>query len=70
VRNGYDILVGNLEGKRPHGIYRRKWEGNIKMDFKRCVVSVWTVLTIGTNVELFSHLNEPSRLIKDGELSS
>jgi len=26
------VLVGKLEGKRPLGIPRRRWEDNIKMD--------------------------------------
>jgi hypothetical protein len=28
------ILVGNLEGKKPLGTARRRWEDNIKMDFR------------------------------------
>ena len=28
----YRILVGKLEGMRPHGRRRRRWEDNIKMD--------------------------------------
>jgi hypothetical protein len=31
VRNTYNILVGNPEGKRLRGRPRRKWEDNIKM---------------------------------------
>jgi len=27
-------LVGKLEGNRPLGTYGRKWEDNIKIDFK------------------------------------
>jgi hypothetical protein len=27
-------LVGNLEGKRPLGRPRRRWEDNMKMDLK------------------------------------
>jgi hypothetical protein len=30
-RNGYRILVGKPEGKRPPGGSRRRWEDNIKM---------------------------------------
>jgi hypothetical protein len=33
-RNAYRILVGNPEGKRPLGRLRRRWVGNIKMDFR------------------------------------
>jgi hypothetical protein len=38
-RNAYRILVGKLEGKRPLGRPRRRWEDNIKMDFRE---SGWT----------------------------
>jgi hypothetical protein len=31
-RNGYRILVGKPEGKRPLGRPRRRWVDNIKMD--------------------------------------
>jgi hypothetical protein len=34
VRDVYRILVGGPEGKRPLGRSRRRWEDNIKMDFK------------------------------------
>ena len=30
----YRVLVGKLEGKRPLGRPRRRWEDNIKMDFQ------------------------------------
>jgi len=30
----YRVLVGKPEGKRPHGIVRRRWEDNIKMDIQ------------------------------------
>jgi hypothetical protein len=30
----YRVLVGIPEGKRPLGRPRRRWEGNIKMDFQ------------------------------------
>jgi hypothetical protein len=41
-RNAYRILVGRLEGKRPLGRPRRRWEVNIKMDLKDGMV--WTGL--------------------------
>jgi hypothetical protein len=31
-RNPYRILVGNPDGKRPHGRPRRRWVDKIKMD--------------------------------------
>jgi hypothetical protein len=30
----YRVLVGKREGKRPLGRPKRRWEGNIEMDFK------------------------------------
>jgi hypothetical protein len=33
-RGVYRVLVGRPEGKRPPGRPRRRWEDNIKMDFK------------------------------------
>jgi hypothetical protein len=33
-RGVYRVLVGKPEGKRPLGIPRRRWEGNIKMDLQ------------------------------------
>ena len=33
-RGIYRVLVGKLEGKRPFGRPRRRWEDNIKMDLK------------------------------------
>jgi hypothetical protein len=34
MRNAYKILVEKPDGKRPLGIPRRRWEGNIKMNLK------------------------------------
>jgi hypothetical protein len=31
MRNTYNILVRKLEGKRPLGISRHRWENNIRM---------------------------------------
>jgi hypothetical protein len=33
-RGVYRILVGRLEGKRPLGRPRRRWEDNIKLDLQ------------------------------------
>jgi len=33
-RGVYRVLVGKSEGKRPLGRPRRRWEDNIKMDFR------------------------------------
>jgi len=32
MRNAYNIVTGKLEGKRPVGRPRRRWEYNIRMD--------------------------------------
>jgi hypothetical protein len=34
ARGAYNILVGRLEGRRPLGRPRRRWEDNIKMDLR------------------------------------
>jgi hypothetical protein len=34
-KNVYRILVGKLEGKRPLGRPRRRWEDNVKMDLRK-----------------------------------
>jgi hypothetical protein len=33
-RGVYRVLVGKLEGKRPFGRPRRRWENNIKMNLR------------------------------------
>jgi hypothetical protein len=33
-RNVYKVLVGKLEGKRPLGRPRRRWEDGIRMDLR------------------------------------
>ena len=40
------VLVGKSEGKRPLARPRRRWEGNIKMDFRElgCGVMDWIEL--------------------------
>jgi hypothetical protein len=45
----YRGLVGKLEGKRPLGIYRRKWDDNIKMDVQEvgCRGMDWIELAQG-----------------------
>jgi len=35
VRGAYKVLAGKLEGKRPLGRFRRRWEDNIKMDLRQ-----------------------------------
>ena len=38
----YRVLVGKPEGKRPLGRSRHGWEDNIKMDFRKWNVGVWS----------------------------
>jgi hypothetical protein len=33
-RGAYRVLVGKLEGRRPLGRPRRRWEDNVKMDLR------------------------------------
>jgi len=42
----YRVLVGKLEGSRPLGRPRHRWEDNIKMDLREVVCGVmdWIVL--------------------------
>ena len=35
------ILVGKLEGNRPLGRPRHRWEDNIKVDFRKWDVGLW-----------------------------
>jgi hypothetical protein len=44
-RGVYRMLVGKTEGQRPLGRRRRRWEDNIKMEFRKWDVGVWTVLS-------------------------
>jgi hypothetical protein len=51
-RGIYRVLVGKPEGKRPLERPRLRWEDNIKMDFRKWNVGVWTGsswLRIGTD---------------------
>jgi len=42
-RGVYRVLVGIHEGKSPLGKPKRRWDGNIKMDFKGIGGEAWTV---------------------------
>ena len=41
-RGVYRVLLGKLEGKRPFGRPKRKWEDNIKMDLQEVKCGSWT----------------------------
>jgi hypothetical protein len=50
-RGVYRVLAGKPEGKRPLRRPRRRWEDNIKMDFRKLegvVGTGWSWLRIGT----------------------
>jgi hypothetical protein len=50
-RGAYRALVGKLEGRRPLGRPRRRWEDNIKVDLREVAWGAWTGsiwLRIGT----------------------
>jgi hypothetical protein len=34
MKDGYKVLVGKSEGKRPLGRSRHRWKNNIKMDLQ------------------------------------
>jgi len=48
-RGVYRVLVGKLEGEKPHGRSRRRWEDNIKMDLQEvgCGGMDWIELAQG-----------------------
>jgi hypothetical protein len=41
-RGLYRVLVGKLEGKRPLGRPRCRWEDNIEIDLQEVGCGVWT----------------------------
>jgi hypothetical protein len=43
--NGYWVLVGKREGKRPLERPRRRWEDGIKMDLREIGWGVWSGFT-------------------------
>jgi hypothetical protein len=50
-RGVHRVLMGKPEGKNPLGRPRRRWEDNIKMDFRKLEVVVgsrWSWIRIGT----------------------
>jgi len=55
-RGVYRVLGGKPEGKRPLGRPRRRWEGNIRWNFRKWDVGAWTGsswLRIGTGAGHF-----------------
>jgi hypothetical protein len=46
-RNVYKVLMGKLEGKRPLGRPRRRWEDGIRMDLREIGWGDWIRLAQG-----------------------
>jgi hypothetical protein len=72
-RNGYRILVGKPEGKRPLGRPRLRWMDNIKMDLREIgwdgMVWAGSICSVQGSVEgSCEHRNEPSGSIKCWEV--
>jgi hypothetical protein len=44
TRNALKIFVRKPDGKRSLGRSRRRWENNIRLDFKKWDMRVWTGL--------------------------
>jgi hypothetical protein len=63
-RGVYRILVGILEGKRPFGRPRCRWEDNIKMDLQEMGCEAWTGLIWAGMVGTCKCGYEPSGSIK------
>ena len=62
--------MGKLDGNRPLGRHRRRWEDNIKMDLQEVGCGGWTGsiwLRIGTGGRPCECGDEPSASVKCGE---
>jgi hypothetical protein len=70
--NAQKIFMGKPEGTQPLGTLRRRWENNIKMNFKETYVAMaWTArisLTTRTCGGSCDYGNEPWGSTKCGEL--
>ena len=62
-RDVYRVLVGKPEGKSPLGRPRRRWEDNIKLDFRKWDVRTWTG-SMWFRILTGEFGNEPSGSIK------
>jgi hypothetical protein len=40
IKNALKIIVGTSEGKRPFGRHNRRWENNIKINFRKKVTGL------------------------------
>jgi hypothetical protein len=70
-RSKYKILVGKPEGKTPLGRRRRRWDGNIKMEFQQVGCGGMDWIELAQNRDSWSPLMncryEHSDFIKCGE---
>jgi hypothetical protein len=57
IRNAYKILVGNPERKTPLGRPRRRWEHDIKMNFKEKNCGMVSIGFMWLWVEIGDELN-------------
>jgi hypothetical protein len=74
-RGVYRVLIGIPEGKRPLGRHRRRWEDNIKMDFREIGIdgANWIRLAqdrVQWRAFVYEHGNESSGSIKRGCLTN
>jgi hypothetical protein len=70
MRNAYNVLVGEPEGKTPLGKYRCRWKDNIRMSLREIgweVVDWIHLAQVGTSGEPCEHDNKLSGSIKGGE---
>jgi len=66
----YRVLVGKLEGRRPLGRPRHRWEDNIKMNLEEVVCGGMDWIELAEDRDRWQALeygNEPSGSIKCGE---
>jgi hypothetical protein len=69
--NGFRILVGKSEWKRPLGRSRRRWEGNIKMDLREigwCDIDRIDLAQDGDQWRAYEDGSKPSGFIKCWEI--
>jgi hypothetical protein len=67
-RGAYRVLVGRPEGKRPPGRPRRRWEDNIKLDFREIGIDEANWIQLAQNRVQWrdcEHDDEPSGSVKE-----
>ena len=66
-RGVHKVLVWKLEGKRPLGRPRRRWEDNIKADLQELGRGCGDWMELAQDRDRCEYGNEPSGCIKCGE---